>query len=710
MRHSTNQTFEASHMSTSVDFGREICGDLHMAEHREWLVTNGIGGFASGTVSGLLTRRYHGLLVAALIPPLGRTLLATKFDETVEYDGELISLCANRWAGGAIDPHGYRFLERFRLEGTIPVWTFAFADVLLEKRIWMQQGANTTFARYNLVRGRASMKLTVKALVNYRDYHATTHANGWQFTIEPVRHGLRINAFEKATPYYLFSDSAIVEPTRVWHHSMALSAERARGLEDHEDHLQAGIFSVELQLGKSVTLIASTDSNAGESKGSSLEGQRQHERTVLDSFYSAHPDLSEPLPAWTQQLILAADQFIVERSSAAQSEGRSVIAGYPWFGDWGRDTMISLPGLTLTTGRPEIARTILRTFALVTDRGMLPNRFVDVGETPEYNTVDAALWFFEATRQYYVVTQDRQLLSEIFPVLEDIIAWHMRGTRYHIQMDPQDGLLYAGEPGVQLTWMDAKVGDWVVTPRVGKPIEVNALWLNALTTLIQFAAILNKPAHLYAATAERVRVNFQRFWNDATGWCFDVIDGEAGPDASLRPNQLFAVSLPDSPLRPEQQRAVVDICARHLLTSCGLRSLAQNDPQYVGRYSGDPRERDAAYHQGTVWGWLIGPFIYAHLRVYNNPGIAATFLAPFIHHVQTHGLGSASEIFDGDPPFTPRGCPAQAWTVAEVLRAWHAIQSMAHDIREKGSAPLVLPSKRTETRKPRSRERNGAQR
>lgn len=329
---------------------------------------------------------------------------------------------------------------------------------------------------------------------------------------------------------------------------------------------------------------------------------------------------------------------------------------------------------------------------------MLPNRFIDAGETPEYNTADATLWFFEATRQYYAVTQDRQLLNEIFPVLEDIIAWHIRGTRYHIQMDPQDGLLYAGEPGVQLTWMDAKVGDWVVTPRVGKPIEVNALWLNALTTLIQFAAILNKPAHLYAATAERVRVNFQRFWNDATGWCFDVIDGEAGPDASLRPNQLFAVSLPDSPLRPEQQRAVVDICARHLLTSFGLRSLAQNDPQYVGRYRGDPRERDGAYHQGTVWGWLIGPFIHAHLRVYKTPDIAATFLAPFINHVQTHGLGSASEIFDGDPPFTPCGCPAQAWTVAEVLRAWHAIQSMAHDIQEKDSAPLAQPSKQTETK------------
>lgn len=710
MHNSTNQTFEPGLTPTPVDFGREICGDLYTAEHREWLVTNGIGGFASGTVAGLLTRRYHGLLFAALMPPLGRTLLATKFDETIEYDGEVISLCANRWAGGAIDPHGYRFLERFRLEGTTPVWTFAFADALLEKRIWMQQGANTTFVRYDLIRGRASMKLTVKALVNYRDYHSTTHANGWQFTIEPVNRGVRISAFEGATSYYLFSDSAIVEPTHVWHHSMDLSAERARGLEDHEDHLQAGIFSAELQLGESVTLIASTDSNAGESKRSSREEQRQHERTVLDSFYSAHPDLPETVPAWTQQLILAADQFIVDRSISTQSEGRSVIAGYPWFGDWGRDTMISLPGLTLTTGRPEIARTTLQTFALVTDRGMLPNRFPDAGETPEYNTADATLWFFEAVRQYYAVTQDRQLLREIFPVLEDIIAWHIRGTRFHIQMDPQDGLLYAGEPGVQLTWMDAKVGDWVVTPRIGKPIEVNALWLNALTTLIQFAAILNKPAHLYVATAERVRVNFQRFWNDATGWCFDVIDGEAGPDASLRPNQLFAVSLPDSPLRPEQQRAVVDICARHLLTSFGLRSLAQNDPQYVGRYTGDPRERDAAYHQGTVWGWLIGPFIHAHLRVYKNPGIAATFLAPFIHHVQTHGLGSASEIFDGDPPFTPHGCPAQAWTVAEVLRAWHAIQSMAHDIQEKGSAPPAQPSKRTETRKPRSRERDGAKR
>jgi predicted glycogen debranching enzyme len=357
---------------------------------------------------------------------------------------------------------------------------------------------------------------------------------------------------------------------------------------------------------------------------------------------------------------------------ANASERSSVIAGYPWFADWGRDTMIALPGLLLATGRPEVAAGVLRTYARLVDQGMLPNRFPDAGEAPEYNTVDAALWFFEAVRQYYATTHDLSLVREIFPALAQIIDGYTHGTRYNIHVDPADGLVYAGEPGVQLTWMDSKIADWVVTPRMGKPVEINALWLNALATQTRLADALGGSAAPYEELAAKARLGFGRFWNHDANCCFDVIDGPGGNDAALRPNQLFAVSLEESPLTTEQQRAVVDICARELLTSFGLRSLAPEDRQYRGHYSGDARQRDSAYHQGTVWGWLIGPFIHAFLRVTRDPEQAASFLAPFENHLKIHGLGTASEIFDGNPPFAPQGCFAQAWTVAEILRAWVA--------------------------------------
>ena len=330
--------------------------------------------------------------------------------------------------------------------------------------------------------------------------------------------------------------------------------------------------------------------------------------------------------------------------------------------------MIALPGLLLETGRAEIAAAVLRTYARLVDRGMLPNYSPDAGETPTYNTVDAALWFIEAVRQYYAATRDATVVRELFPALAEIIAAYTRGTRYNIHVDAADGLVYAGEPGVQLTWMDSKIGDWVVTPRQGKPVEVNALWYNALMTLASFAATLGKPDA--ANLAAKARQGFQRFWNPEANCCFDVIDGPSGNDATLRPNQLLAVSLEESPLTSEQQRAVVDICARELLTSFGLRSLSPRDPDYRGHYGGNVRHRDSAYHQGTVWGWLIGPFVQAFLRVSPDPRKALSFLAPFENHLRIHGLGTASEIFDGDPPYAPRGCFAQAWTVAEVLRGW----------------------------------------
>jgi predicted glycogen debranching enzyme len=375
--------------------------------------------------------------------------------------------------------------------------------------------------------------------------------------------------------------------------------------------------------------------------------------------------------------VLAADQFIVKRPPKSDANGRSIIAGYHWFSDWGRDTMIALPGLTLTTGRAEIAASILRTYAEFVDMGMIPNRFPDEGKRPEYNTGDATLWYFQAINAYHASSGDNTLLRDLYPILQEIIMWHKRGTRYNIQMDKKDGLLFVGEEGVQLTWMDAKVDNWVVTSRIGKPVEINALWYNALCIMADFAQMLGEDSSEYDTMIKQVKKGFARFWNKQMGYCYDVIDGPDadGLDGSLRPNQLFAISLPHSPLTPEQQRSAVDACGRHLVTAHGLRSLSADDKAYVGLYGGDRQKRDGAYHQGTVWGWLVGPFVSAHLRVYGNKAEARSYLDSLLRHqIRSHAVGSISEIFDGDAPFEPRGCVAQAWSVAEVLRAWQETQ------------------------------------
>jgi predicted glycogen debranching enzyme len=669
-----------------IGFGREICGNLDIAASREWLVTNGIGGYASGTVAGVLTRRYHGLLIAALQPPLGRTLMLTKLEEIVHYHQQVYSLSTDRWTDGSVEPQGYKYIEHFALEGTIPTWRYACGDALLQKRIWMQHGANTTYVHYELLRASQPMALLIKSLVNYRDHHGATRSWGWQMAVERVNQGVQVIALSEATPLYLLSDQADVLTLHDWYYSFDLATERYRGLSDREDHLHVATFHLTLHPGESLTIVASTEPTPELNGTTALKQRQSREQKLLNLWRTSRPIGAKEPPSWLYQLVLAADQFIVDRTVTAPKagettsdsdleaadvlNGKTILAGYPWFSDWGRDTMISLPGLTLATGRTEVARSILRTFAQYVSEGMLPNRFPDAGEVPEYNTVDATLWYFEAIQQYYKATQDDDLLLELFPILADIIDWHCRGTRYNIHLDPADGLLYAGGPGLQLTWMDAKVGDWVVTPRTGKPIEVNALWYNALRTMAKFARMLGKPHQEYEAIADRTLARFVRFWNSETGYCYDVLDTPDGNDASLRPNQIFAVSLPESPLNPMQRRGVVDACGRALLTSYGLRSLAPDHPSYQGHYGGDPLQRDGAYHQGTVWGWLLGPFVLAHLRVYGDPVQTRQFLEPMADHLFAHGMGSLSEIFDGDAPMTPRGCIAQAWTVAEVLRAW----------------------------------------
>ena len=656
------------------DFGREVCGYLPTAERREWLVTNGIGGFASGTIAGTLTRRYHGLLLAALQPPLGRTLLLTKLEETAEYDGiypgsgRFYPHDNNHWASGVIEPKGHHHIQRFHLEGTTPVWTFALANALLEKRIWMEPGANTTYIQYRLPRASGPLTLEIKAFANYRDYHSTTIMNDWEPQVDDQPNGLRILMFPTARPFFLYSDKAELTPQFDWYEDFFLSIEEYRGQNDvQDDHIYLASLRIMLRPGESFTITASLDPHP-DLDGDAAYARRQFYEAEL--INRAQAVGKRPLPPYLRHLVLAADQFVVQRPTPSDPNGHSIIAGYPWFSDWGRDTMVALPGLTLNTGRPTIAASILRTYAQFVDMGMIPNRFPDVGERPEYNTVDATLWYFEALRAYQATTGDTDLVRELFPTLTTIIDWHRRGTRYNIYMDEADGLIYAGEEGVQLTWMDAKVNDWVVTPRIGKPVEINALWYNALCIMADFATTLGEDPAPYAALMEKVRQGFGRFWNEPMGYCYDVLDGPDGHDGSLRPNQLFAISLPYSPLTPAQQRSTLDACARHLLTSHGLRSLSPDDKKFVGHYGGDQRKRDEAYHQGTIWGWLIGPFINAHLRVYHDPDAAASYLDALAHHLVDHGIGSISEIFDGNPPFTPRGCIAQAWSVAEYLRAW----------------------------------------
>jgi predicted glycogen debranching enzyme len=672
-----------------ISLGREITGDLEAAIRREWLVTNGIGGFASGTVAGMNTRRYHGLLFAALKPPLGRALVLARLDEQVTLDGQVYELTTNEWAGGIIRPRGYKLLESFHLEGSIPVFSYALKDALLQKRVWMAHGANTTYVTYSLVRGRRPIQLGLLPIGGLRDYHSHNAGTATHLAIDLVEQGVQVEFGPGSPPYWLLTDRGRfhIEPT--WYWNFYHRVEAYRGLDTAEDLFSPGRFNATLEPGDTLTFAVTLH------KDTDLDGATAYQTEWMRQVALLQRANLQDQPAWVEQLVLAADQFVVDRPipnhlhSSPQGQvtqyptGQSVIAGYHWFGDWGRDTMISLPGLALSTGRPEVAATVLHTFARYVDRGMLPNRFPDLGEEPEYNTVDATLWYFDAVYQFdrYLAEKgdksipeaERDLVTDLYPTLADVIEWHLRGTRYGIKVDERDGLLSAGEPGVQLTWMDAKVDDWVVTPRQGKPVEINALWYNALRVLADFARRLDKPdaAARWDEMADRVAASFQeRFWYAGGGYLYDVVDGPDGDDAKLRPNQLLAVSLPHGPLSSEQARSMVDVCARTLLTSYGLRSLAPGSPGYTGEYGGDRWRRDGAYHQGTVWGWLIGPFVEAHYKVYGDAEAARSFLRPFARHLSDHGLGSVSEIFDGGPPHAPRGCIAQAWSVAEVLRVW----------------------------------------
>ncbi len=664
-----------------ISFGRAECSDPEFARQRVWLATNGIGGFAAGTIGGQLTERYHGLLTAALQPPLGRTLLAVKFDETLTYLGQKADLFRNLLRTGRASGRGQRYLERFWLDGGIPTWEYALSDARLQKQVWMQQGENTTYIHYRLLAASAPLSLRAAALTNDRDYHGAVsdYPAAQAAFLDSSRAALQIQSRPGGTPLFIRASRGKfrLRPLQAqnpanWTPDFRLQTEIERGFDGHEHHLRAAVFSATLQPGESLTVVFSTQAAARPNGEQACQERKAYEQGLLTRLPGGLPEIDRPV--WAR-LALAADQFIVARPSAADPQGKTVIAGYPWFSDWGRDSMISLPGLTLASGRPEVARSILTTFARHTSQGMLPNRFPDAGEKPEYNTVDATLWYFEAIQQYTAQTVDDALLAELFPVLEEIIAWHLKGTRYGIGVDPADGLLRAGAAGVQLTWMDVKIDNWVVTPRTGKQVEINALWYSALCRMSAFAARLGKDPSPYQAAAGRVKASFGRFWNAAAGCCYDVIDSPDSPnglDASLRPNQIIAASLETSAdlFSRAQLQSLVTVCGRALLTSHGLRSLAPADQRYQGFFGGDFRSRDGAYHQGTVWSWLIGPFAAAHLRAFGDRAAARRLLLPLIEQLNEHGLGTVSEVFDGDPPHPGKGCFAQAWGAAELLRVW----------------------------------------
>jgi glycogen debranching enzyme len=679
-----------------VCFGREIGRQSSLVDQREWLVTNGLGGYASASVNGALTRSYHGLLVAALAPPGERTLLLSHLDETVEQDGlKRLELSSNLWQGGGAAPDAARSISRFELEAGHPRWLFADGELLFERWVWMEQGANTTFVRYRLLAAEAPVRLSIRALVNQRSFHGGDLPGDLRVT--PLPQGVRVQRTDgdpAALELMALPESAaaaaslICEATAIPYQGYRLPREQERGLRSTDQHLQALDLSVTLAPGEAFTLRAHaaspTEQAPHEGSGEEAWQRRLQRQGDLLQCWAAGPGAAiAPAPAWINQLVLAADQFLVSRQAGASGPARSVIAGYHWFQDWGRDTLISLPGLTLSTGRQEIARSLLVGFGEAFDRGMLPNRFPEVGrplEEMDFNTVDAGLWYFEALRQYVEASNDLDLAGQLHGRLEEVLEHHLIGTRFNIAVDPADGLLRCGAPGVQLTWMDAIADGRVITPRRGKPVEINALWLNALVTMADLCRRLGRPAEGWLEQAGRVRSAFQRFWNPAKGCCFDVIDAYAEQpgdplhnDASIRPNQILAVSLPDCGLSAIQQQGVVKVCGRELLTDHGLRSLSPTDPAYAGHYGGGPSERDSRYHQGTVWGWLLGPYALAHHRCHGDRERALALLEPISHHLLDAGLGSVSEIFDGDAPHAPDGCIAQAWSVAEVLRCWQLI-------------------------------------
>jgi predicted glycogen debranching enzyme len=668
---------------------------------REWLVTNGIGGYASGTVAGVVTRRYHGLLVAAMPAPLGRVVVFNHLLERVRLPDRGIV-----WLGDEDEVAGPNSIDRadhlveFRLELGLPVWTYKIQEYVIEKRITMPHDQNTVHVSYKLLEGDGSVRMTLRPSVQFRGYEAPVDKNtvaAYSLTATQGRYELSGGPDLPCLRLMLDGQHAALTLDEKGFTSVPYQMEASRGYPSVGSLWSPGYFRADLAKDKPATLVASTETwdviNAL-APGPAADAEIERRRRLL----AIRPDVSEA--EFAAELVLAADQFIITpagraeeaaRARAAGEEVRTVIAGYHWFTDWGRDTMISLEGLTIVPGRLREASYILRTFAHYVRNGLIPNMFPDGAREGLYNTADATLWFFHAINRFVQATDDTATLKNLIPVLEDIVSHHLKGTSFGIGVDPSDGLLRQGAEGYQLTWMDAKVDGWVVTPRRGKAVEINALWYNALCLLDGWTkdhgggdAGLDLAGH-----AQRARESFNaRFWNAADGCLYDVVDGEHGDDASCRPNQVLAISLDHPVLDRERWAPVMDVVTERLLTPVGLRSLAPGSPDYKPKYYGDLRSRDAAYHQGTVWAWLIGPYIDAWLKLHPDDRAGARKLLEGFHmELSKACVGSISEIFDAEPPYVPRGCIAQAWSVAEVLRSFNKVQ----EPREAHATPAVAP-------------------
>lgn len=662
---------------------------------REWLVTNGLGGYASGTISGAATRRFHGLLIAALPSPHGRTMLLNDVTEQIVFpNGDSYRLGGEETISGKTELHGAKYLTQFSLRAGLPVWTFSLGEAQLEKRLHLLHRQNTVHISY-LLRAPHPVEVLLRAAVYFRPHEGTLGGiDVSSYSVNCASNSCEISNGSDIGPLRLL---LCADKTRFHVDSAELPElryriEQSRGY-DYQGRLWSpGFFSFTLEPETPATLIASCQDweiiHALEPE-QALHSELERRRRLLGmTSFADHEEMAA-------EMVLAADQFIIvpsgrkideARAQAAGDEVRTVVAGYHWFTDWGRDTMISLEGLTLTTGRHAEAGFILRTFAQYIRQGLIPNMFPEGKTDGLYNTADATLWFFHALKRYVDFTNDCASLRLLLPHLIEIVDQHLQGTRFNIKVDPRDGLLHQGAEGYQLTWMDAKVGDWVVTPRRGKAVEINALWYNALRLLENWLRKERdeQSAKPYEEHAKRVHDSFNhRFWYQAGGYLYDVVDGERGDDPACRPNQLFAISLDHAVLNRNYWELVLRVVQEKLLTPVGLRSLAPDHPDYKPKYDGDLRARDAAYHQGTVWAWLIGPFVDAYLRCHPNDfNTARSFLQGFTYHLNEACIGSVSEIFDAEAPFTPRGCIAQAWSVAELLRCWVKTAGVSLQTRE----------------------------
>jgi predicted glycogen debranching enzyme len=670
-----------------LTFGEEETHDAELMLGREWLVTNGLGGFASGTLAGVPTRRYHGLLVAALPTPLGRTVMFNHLSEWLRMPaGERQQIGGQERSGGQLEWPGAKHLREFRLEAGLPVWRYELDGYVVEKRVLMVHSQNTVHVTYRLVEGEGTLRLKLRPGLQFRPLEEAVHSSADEtYTVTSTEDRLELSTGHKYPPlrFKIYGLRATFALDGVKVQDVHYRTEERRGYDHTGELWSPGYFSVDVTKDVTATLVGSTESWELIRALSPEDAQgAEHERRER-LLASAAPAAREGVAA---ELVLAADQFVITpsgrqedaaRAHAAGEEVRSVIAGYHWFTDWGRDTMISLEGLTCTTGRHREAGWILRTFGHYVRDGLIPNMFPDGANEGLYHTADATLWFFHALDRYLKTTDDTVTLEVLLPKMRDIVKHHLEGTRFGIKVDPADGLLVQGEQGYQLTWMDAKCDGWVVTPRRGKAVEIQALWYNALRLLEGWTRAAGDavPAEELNGHAERCRRAFnERFWYEEGGYLFDVVeswDMKGENDPACRPNQLLAVALAHPVLEGARWEPVLSVVKEKLLTPVGLRSLSPDHPDFKPTYHGDLKTRDAAYHQGTVWGWLIGPFIDAWLKVHPGDRAGARrWLEGFIPHLDEACVGSISEVFDAVPPFTARGCVAQAWSVAEVLRCW----------------------------------------